>query len=240
MVSMHYIITVVYFPFSDVVPPQWLTSTLHIMHLHCPIQHGQTKLTIGRATWPTEIGPSHGASPCHTSGLMVRCFTMPYWWADTLVHWIRMDCGKRALCSKVAMALRLNDCGRAAAVAIWSEVHATGCHGIKAEWLQQGSCRSNAARGACHRVATALRPNDCSRAATMELWQRTRVVAAAMWPKNHTLNWHLTMCQAHYNGVPLLHDSPRSMIIYRIRGPWRWCALFYYASAKHKKALSVP
>jgi len=59
--------------------------------------------------------------------------TKQYWWADTLVHWIRMDCGKRALCSKVAMALRLNDCGRAAAVAIWSEVHATGCHGIKAE-----------------------------------------------------------------------------------------------------------
>ena len=59
---------------------------LHIMHLHCPIQHRQMKLTIGHATWPAEIGPSHGASPCHTSGLMVRCFTVPYWWADTLVH----------------------------------------------------------------------------------------------------------------------------------------------------------
>ena len=73
------------------------------------------------------------------------------------------------------------------------------------------------ARGKCHRVAMALRPNDCSRAATMALRQRTRVVVAAM-------------CQAHYDGVPLLHDSPRNMIIYRIRGPWRWCALFYYGA----------
>ena len=72
------------------------TGDLHIMHLHCPIQHGQTKLTIGRATWPAEIGPSHGASPCHTSGLMVRWFTMPYWWLmerlspsniGGLIHW---------------------------------------------------------------------------------------------------------------------------------------------------------
>jgi len=53
---------------------------VHIMHLHCPIQHGQTKLTIGCATWPAEIGPSHGASPCYTRGLMERCFTVPYWW----------------------------------------------------------------------------------------------------------------------------------------------------------------
>jgi len=56
------------------------TFFYHIMYLHCPIQHRQTKLTISRATWPAEIGPSHGASPCHMSGLMVRCFTMPYWW----------------------------------------------------------------------------------------------------------------------------------------------------------------
>jgi len=41
-----------------------------IMHLHCPIQHGQTKLTIGRSTWPAGIGPSYGTSPCHTSGLV--------------------------------------------------------------------------------------------------------------------------------------------------------------------------
>jgi len=43
---------------------------VHIMHLHCPIQHRQTKLTIGCSTWPAGIGPSYGASPCHTSGLM--------------------------------------------------------------------------------------------------------------------------------------------------------------------------
>jgi len=62
--------------------------------------------------------------------------TKQYWWADTLVCWIRMDCSKRALCSKVAVAmqpgmpqvavaLRLNDCSRAAAVAMRPEVHAT-------------------------------------------------------------------------------------------------------------------
>jgi len=68
----------------------------HIMHLHCPIQHGQMKLTISCATWPAEIGPSHGASPCHMNWLMVRCFTVPYWWLlerlspsniDGLTHW---------------------------------------------------------------------------------------------------------------------------------------------------------
>jgi len=45
------------------------------------------------------------------------------------------------------------------AVAMWPEVHATG-----SQWH-----------------------NDCSRAAATALWQRTRVVAAAMWPKSHTL-----------------------------------------------------
>ena len=67
--------------------------------------------------------------------------------------------------------------------------------------IAAGHCCSNVARDECHRVAAVLRLNDCSRAAAMALRQRTRVVVAAMWPKNHTLNWCLAMCQAHYDGV---------------------------------------
>jgi len=155
----------------------------------------------------------------------VSSFTMQYWWLmeglspsniSGLTHWYA---GSEWTVAKGPYAVAMQP------------GMPQGCCGIEAKWLQQGSCHSNAARGACHRVAVALRLNDCSRAAAMALQQRTRVVAAAMhWPKNHTLNWCLTMCQAHYDGVPLLHDSPRSMIIYRIRGPWRWCALFYYGA----------
>ena len=55
-------------------------SLSHIMHLHFPVQHRLTKLTIGRAPRPAWMGPSYSTSPCHTGGLVAGCFTVPYWW----------------------------------------------------------------------------------------------------------------------------------------------------------------
>ena len=66
----HFVWCILCHPLNEIGTKVLVTFLCHIMHLHCPIQHRQTKLTIGCSTWPAGIGPSYGTSPCHTSGLM--------------------------------------------------------------------------------------------------------------------------------------------------------------------------
>jgi len=94
-------------------------------------------------------------------------------------------------------------------------------------------CHSNAAREpgirCCWRTVCSMAAKSAGYPWNCGQGARNSRVGPTSWSSEGTpLNWCHTMCQALYDGVPWLHNSPRHHIIYKSRRLWIQCSLFYY------------